>query len=134
MIKAQNLVAGQWQDNLEASTFCTLNPITNKPLTTQFQEASSSQIHDSLIKASTIFESYASTSFKVRIVFLQSIQKELNKSSNERLSLVLAFDPNPETIIDPKEVFGPKYSTDYEPISCGDYLIWRFGKAFSYRN
>ena len=58
----------------------------------------------------------------------------VNKSNNERLSLVLAFDPNPETIIDPREVFGPKYSTDYEPISCGDYLIWRFGKAFSYRN
>ena len=58
----------------------------------------------------------------------------VNKSNNERLSLVLAFDPNPETIIDPKEVFGPKYPTDYEPISCGDYLIWRFGKAFSYRN
>ena len=85
MIKAQNLVAGQWQDNLKASTFHTLNPITNKPLPTQFQEASSSQIHDALIKASTIYESYASTSFKVRVEFLQSIQKELNKSSNEIL-------------------------------------------------
>ena len=85
MIKAQNLVAGQWQDNLKAPTFCTLNPITNKPLPTQFQEASSSQIHDTLIKASTIYESYASTSFKVRIEFLQSIQKELNKSSNDIL-------------------------------------------------
>ena len=85
MIKAQNLVAGQWQDNLKASTFYTLNPITNKPLPTQFQEASSSQIHDALIKASTIYESYASTSFKVRIEFLQSIQKELNKSSNDIL-------------------------------------------------
>ena len=85
MIKAQNLVAGQWQDNLKASTFCTLNPITNKPLPTQFQEANSSQIHDALIKASTIYESYASTSFKVRIELLQSIQKELNKSSNDIL-------------------------------------------------
>ena len=55
MIKAQNLVAGQWQDNLKASTFCTLNPITNKPLPTQFQEANSSQIHDALINASTIY-------------------------------------------------------------------------------
>ena len=58
----------------------------------------------------------------------------VNKSNNERLSLVLAFDPDPETIIDPKEIYGNDYKDNSEPITCGDYLIWRFGKAFSYRN
>jgi isopenicillin N synthase-like dioxygenase len=58
----------------------------------------------------------------------------VNKSNNERLSLVLAFDPDPETVIDPKEIFGNDYEANSEPITCGDYLIWRFGKAFSYRN
>ncbi len=58
----------------------------------------------------------------------------VNKSNKERLSIVLAFDPNPETIIDSKEIFGKNYDSKFEPISCGDYLIWRFGKAFSYRN
>ena len=57
----------------------------------------------------------------------------VNKSNKERLSLVLAFDPNPETMIDAKEVFGNNYKSKFKPISCGDYLIWRFGKAFSYR-
>lgn len=57
----------------------------------------------------------------------------VNSSGRERLSLVLAFDPDPETLIDPREVFGPDYATDVEPITCGDYLIWRFGKAFAYR-
>jgi isopenicillin N synthase-like dioxygenase len=56
----------------------------------------------------------------------------INTSGKERLSLVLAFDPDPETRIDAREVF-----PDREPlepaISCGDYLIWRFGKSFNYR-
>lgn len=56
----------------------------------------------------------------------------INSSGKERLSLVLAFDPDPETRIDAREVF-----PDREPlepsIDCGDYLIWRFGKSFNYR-
>jgi isopenicillin N synthase-like dioxygenase len=56
----------------------------------------------------------------------------INTSGKERLSLVLAFDPDPETRIDAQEVF-----PDREPlepaINCGDYLIWRFGKSFNYR-
>ena len=58
----------------------------------------------------------------------------VNTSGKERLSIVLAFDPNPETVVDPKDVFGPTYKSNIEPMTCGDYLIWRFGKAFSYRN
>lgn len=57
----------------------------------------------------------------------------VNSSGRERLSLVLAFDPNPETMIDAHEVFGPGHEAGAEPITCGDYLIWRFGKAFAYR-
>ena len=57
----------------------------------------------------------------------------VNNSGKERLSIVLAFDPNPETLIDSKEVFGQKFKTSDDPITCGDYLIWRFNKAFSYR-
>lgn len=49
------------------------------------------------------------------------------------MSLVLAFDPNPETLIDPREVFGPDHAAANEPITCGDYLTWRFAKAFAYR-
>jgi isopenicillin N synthase-like dioxygenase len=57
----------------------------------------------------------------------------VNSSGRERLSLVLAFDPNPETMIDAREVFGQDAVVEDEPITCGDYLIWRFQKAFSYR-
>lgn len=55
----------------------------------------------------------------------------VNTSGRERLSLVLAFDPNPETIIDANEI--PGLTATEEPITCGDYLSWRFAKAFAYR-
>ncbi len=58
----------------------------------------------------------------------------VNHSEKERLSLVLAFDPNPETQVDASQVFGANYHPKEEAITCGDYLVWRFEKAFSYRS
>jgi len=57
----------------------------------------------------------------------------VNTSGRERLSLVLAYDPDPETVIDPRDVFGRAVEGAEAPITCGDYLIWRFAKAFAYR-
>lgn len=57
----------------------------------------------------------------------------VNSSGRERLSLVLAFDPDPETVIDARNVFGPDFAAADPPITCGDYLTWRFNKAFAYR-
>ncbi len=87
MIKAQNLVAGDWQDNPKSSTYQTVNPKTNKPLPTHFQEASSSQIQYALNKATAVFEYYASTSFKARIQLLKAIEKGLNLVSEELLQI-----------------------------------------------
>lgn len=56
----------------------------------------------------------------------------VNTSGQERLSLVLAFDPDPDTVIDANEI--PGLSTTEASITCGDYLQWRFAKAFSYRS
>ncbi|MEL7463024.1 MAG: 2OG-Fe(II) oxygenase family protein [Pseudomonadota bacterium] len=58
----------------------------------------------------------------------------VNSSGRERVSLVLAYDPGPNTMIDPRAVYGPDVETQYEPITCGDYLEWRFAKAFAYRS
>jgi len=57
----------------------------------------------------------------------------VNSSGKERLSLVLAYDPNPETKIDAKDVFGADYTPKEDPITCGEYLNWRFAKAFSHK-
>ena len=56
----------------------------------------------------------------------------VNSSGRERLSLVLAFDPDPDTLISANEIYGADYAAKEEPITCGDYLVWRFHKAFSY--
>ena len=70
--------------------------------------------------------------------FRSTPHRVINSSAEERLSLVLAFDPNPETMIDAGDIYGDRRQMKQdEPkqdaISCGDYLIWRFAKAFSYR-
>ena len=57
----------------------------------------------------------------------------VNSSGQKRLSIVLSYDPNPETNIDSSDVFGSDHVPKYDPITCGDYLVQRFKKAFSYR-
>lgn len=58
----------------------------------------------------------------------------INRSGRERLSLVLAYDPEPQTVIDARDILGPGCAVTEPPVTCGDYLTWRFKKAFSYRN
>ena len=65
--------------------------------------------------------------------FRSTPHRVINSSAEERLSLVLAFDPNPETMIDAADIYGDRHQAKQDAISCGDYLIWRFAKAFSYR-
>ena len=57
----------------------------------------------------------------------------VNRSGRERLSLVVAYDPSAETVIDPAVVCADGETPEVAPITCGDYLTWRFGRAFSYR-
>ena len=66
-------------------------------------------------------------------VYRSTKHRVINSSGRERLSLVLAYDPDPDTMIDARNIFGPEHKATEEPITCGDYLIWRFEKAFPYR-
>ncbi|MCG6888374.1 MAG: 2OG-Fe(II) oxygenase [Gammaproteobacteria bacterium] len=66
--------------------------------------------------------------------FRSTPHRVINSSAQERLSLVLAFDPNPETMIDAADIYGDRHQAKQDAISCGDYLVWRFAKAFSYRS
>lgn len=62
--------------------------------------------------------------------YVSTPHRVINDFGSERLSLVLAFDPDPQTLIDASEIYGV---ADQEPITCGDYLEQRFKKAFPYR-
>lgn len=57
----------------------------------------------------------------------------INSASRERLSLVTAYDPNFETLVDPATVCGPGETALYKPVRCGDYLNQRFGQSFQYQ-
>ena len=62
-----------------------------------------------------------------------TVHRVINRSGRERLSLVLAYDPNFETVVDPGAFCAGGETPHDEPIRCGDYLLWRFEKAFAYR-
>ena len=66
-------------------------------------------------------------------IYKSTPHRVVNSSGQERLSIVLAFDPDPETLINPGEIPEIENNINEDPITCGDYLIWRFNKAFSYR-
>lgn len=65
--------------------------------------------------------------------FRSTPHRVINSSGRERLSLVLAFDPDPQTMVDACEIYGAQHQPRQPAISCGDYLLWRFARAFSYR-
>ena len=65
--------------------------------------------------------------------YRSTVHRVINSSGRERLSLVLAWDPNFETLVDPSAFCAGGETPHDEPITCGDYLLWRFRKAFSYR-
>ena len=65
--------------------------------------------------------------------YRSTVHRVINRSGRERLSLVLAYDPNFETLVDPRAFCGEGETPHEAPITCGDYLLWRFAKAFSYR-
>lgn len=54
----------------------------------------------------------------------------VNASGRERLSLVVAYDPAYDTPIDASVALEPGEALKSDPIRCGDYLTWRFEKAF----
>ena len=66
-------------------------------------------------------------------LFRSTRHRVINASGRERLSLVLAYDPNFETLVDPSIFCRPGEVPKDEAITCGDYLTWRFKKAFAYR-
>lgn len=67
-------------------------------------------------------------------VYRSTPHRVVNRSARERLSLVFAFDPDPDTLVDPRQVVAGTSATSVDdPIRCGDYLQWRFGKSFAYR-
>jgi len=65
--------------------------------------------------------------------FRSTPHRVVNRSGRERYSMVLAWDPNFETVIDPAVVCRAGETAHYPPIQCGRYVLDRFDRAFAYR-
>jgi hypothetical protein len=48
--------------------------------------------------------------------------------------MVIAWDPNFETLIDPSIACSEGEAPLYPPVECGEYVLSRFDASFSYRN
>jgi isopenicillin N synthase-like dioxygenase len=65
--------------------------------------------------------------------FASTPHRVVNKAGRERYSLVLAVDPDFDTVVDPAVVCRNGEQPHYRPVRCGDYVRERFDKAFAYR-
>ena len=99
----------------------------------QIQDSSGDWFHAPPIEGTLVVNVADLLSRWTNGLYKSTPHRVVNQSGKERLSIVLAFDPNPETLINPADIFGQNEKSLSDPITCGDYLIWRFGKAFSYR-
>jgi isopenicillin N synthase-like dioxygenase len=55
----------------------------------------------------------------------------INSSGRERLSIAVFVDPDYDTPIVPVTAAG--VAAKYPEVSCGEYILGRFDKAFEYR-
>jgi isopenicillin N synthase-like dioxygenase len=65
--------------------------------------------------------------------FVSTPHRVVNRRGVDRHSMVLAFDPDFETVVDPAATCGIGEPPKYEPVLCGDYVLRRFDEAFAYR-
>jgi len=64
--------------------------------------------------------------------FVSTPHRVVNSSGRARYSMALFFDPAFDTVIDPRDL-RPDGPALYPPVTCGEYIVSRFNKAFTYR-
>jgi isopenicillin N synthase-like dioxygenase len=60
-----------------------------------------------------------------------NIHRVINTSGNERHSLVVFFDPDPDALIDPSDLGFPEGRDKYPPITAGEYIQGKNRKNFT---
>ena len=64
--------------------------------------------------------------------FVSTPHRVVNSSGHARYSMALFFDPAFDTVIDPLDL-RPEGAALYPPVTCGEYIVSRFNKAFTHR-
>ena len=65
--------------------------------------------------------------------FNSNAHRVVNSTGRERQSIPIFFDPYYDTVIDPRDLLDDPGQAKYPPITCGDYIVERFGQVFKYR-
>ena len=65
--------------------------------------------------------------------FRSTPHRVINSTGQARYSLVLAYDPNAETVIDPADLLPGGETPRYPPTTCGAYIASRFDESFVHR-
>lgn len=65
-------------------------------------------------------------------VFRSTPHRVVNRSGRSRLTLALFFDPDFDTLIDPRSVVGTSTGIHYPPVTCGEYILSRYDASFDY--
>jgi len=66
--------------------------------------------------------------------FRSTAHRVINRSGAERYSMALFFDPDEDTLIDPRAALRPGETPRYEPTTCAEHILGRYGAAFRYRD
>ena len=65
--------------------------------------------------------------------FKSTPHRVVNRKGVERYSMVIAWDPNFDTVVDPSVVCQNGAQPLYSPVNCGEYVLSRFDSSFNYR-
>lgn len=66
--------------------------------------------------------------------FSSTLHRVVNRTGQERYSIPLFFDPNFDTVIDPRDANLPGGEQPrYEPVLAGHHVLKRFNESFKYR-
>ena len=66
--------------------------------------------------------------------FRSTAHRVVNRSGAERYSMALFFDPDADTLIDPRAALRSGETPRYEPTTCAAHILGRYGAAFRYRD
>jgi isopenicillin N synthase-like dioxygenase len=65
--------------------------------------------------------------------FRSNAHRVVNTSGNARQSVAVFYDPGFHTVVDPRDLLDDPAEARHPPITCGEWIVGRFNKAFKYR-
>lgn len=66
--------------------------------------------------------------------FRSTPHRVINRSGVERYSMALFFDPDADTVIDPRVALRDDEPSNYEATTCAEHIVGRYQASFKYRN